>query len=312
MKNSLWTEAYRPTTLDGYVFSDSTQKTQIEQWIKNQDVPNILFSGSPGTGKTTISKILCNELQIDPYDVLFINASRENSVDDMRNKITSFVSTIPYGIMRIVILDEADYLSINAQSILRGLMEQFSTSRFFLTCNYPNRVIPAIHSRCQTIAINKLQLDEFTVRMAEILVTENIEFELDVLDDYVRGCWPDLRKTINICQQNSINGKLCRPDSSNNSNSRDYRIDAIELFKTGKIREARALICSQIRPEDLEEFFVWLYNNIDLFGSNNNQKDSAILIIRRGMVQIPVACDAEILVAAILIELSQINKEEKE
>jgi replication factor C small subunit len=303
--NSLWVERYRPETLDGYVFIDPHQKAQIERWIDQKDIPHILFSGGPGTGKTTLAKILVHELGIDPYDYMYVNASLENNVDNMRNKITSFVSTMPFGDKKIVLLDEADYLTQYAQAPLRVILEQYSmSSRFILTCNYPNRIIPPIHSRMQEIPINKLDMNEFTVRVAEILVAEKVEFEVDVLDDYVRGCWPDLRKCINNCQLNSLAWKLIKPDHTDAS--RDYRIDAVELFKNGKFREARTLICSQLRAEELEEFFTWLYNNLDFWGTTNQQKDAAILVLRKGMVQIPVTADPEILVAAALVELGQI------
>ena len=307
MINSLWCEKYRPSTLEGYVFSDPQQKEQLQGWAAQKDIPHLLFSGSPGTGKTTAAKILVNELDIDPYDLLFINASRENSVDDMRNRITSFVSTMPFGKMRVVILDECDYLSPNAQGALRGVMEQYSSSsRFILTCNYPTRIIPAIHSRTQSIEIHKLELNEFTAKMAEILISENVQFELDVLDDYVRGSYPDMRKSINNCQQHSINGILQAPIGSV-AGSADYLIEAVAMFKANNFRGARELICKQIRAEELEEFFRFLYDNLDLWGETPAQKDAAILVIRKGLVQIPMVADPEILCAAVLVELSQIS-----
>ena len=154
MTTTIWAEKHRPNSLAGYVFSNPQQASQIKQWVSSKEVPHILLTGGPGCGKTTLAKILVNELNIDPYDLLFLNASRQNSVDDMRNQITTFVSIAPYGEtrMKIVILDEADYLTPNSQAILRGLMEQYASgSRFFLTANYSNSIIPAIHSRVQTI-----------------------------------------------------------------------------------------------------------------------------------------------------------------
>jgi len=306
IENSLWVEKYRPKTLSEYVFSNAQQKLQIEKWVKDQDIPHILASGPAGTGKSTIAYVLINELNIDPYDVLWINASRERNIDTMRDRITSFVSTIPFGKMRIVVLDEADGLNqLYAQPALRGIMEQYSsTSRFILTCNYPHKILPAIHSRTQSLKINKMDVTEFTVKIAEILMNENVEFELDVLDDYVKKYWPDMRKAIGTCQLNSINNKLIADDDSS-TNTKDYKIDAIELFKAGKIREARQLICNQIRVEELEDFFRFLYDNLDLFGTTDQEKDSAILKIRKGLVQIPLVADAEILISAVLIELFQ-------
>ena len=146
----LWTETYRPNTVDDYVFRDEAQREQVRAWIAAGSIPHLLFSGAPGVGKTTLAKILINQLGIDDYDVLEINASRENSVDTIRDKITGFVQTMPFGAFKVVLLDEADYISPNGQAALRGVMEMYhETARFILTCNYPNKVIPALHSRCQ-------------------------------------------------------------------------------------------------------------------------------------------------------------------
>ena len=147
--DTLWVEKYRPNTLEGYVFRDENQKAQVEQWIKSKTIPHLLFSGAPGVGKTTLAKILLHTLDIIGTDILEINASRENSVDVIRDKITNFVQTMPFGEFKVVLLDEADYISPNGQAALRGVMEMYHQSaRFILTCNYPNRVIPALHSRC--------------------------------------------------------------------------------------------------------------------------------------------------------------------
>ena len=176
----LWVEKYRPKTIDGYVFRDDAQKQQVKNWIKEKTIPHLLFSGNAGIGKTTLAKLLFNELEINEYDILEINASRTNSVDDVRDRIVNFVQMIPFGDFKVVLLDEADYLSPNAQAALRGVMEEYhTTSRFILTCNYPNRIIPAIHSRCQGFHIAKIDQTEFTARVAEILITEEVKPDLD-------------------------------------------------------------------------------------------------------------------------------------
>ena len=210
----LWTEKYRPSTLTDYVFRDDAQRKQVQGWVDAKTIPHLLFSGAPGTGKTTLAKVLINMLDIDEYDVLEINASRENSVENVRDKITNFVQTMPFGEFKVVLLDEADYISPNGQAALRGVMETYaSSSRFILTCNYPNKVIPALHSRCQGFHIEKIDHTEFTARVATVCVTEGVDVDIDTLDSYVKATYPDLRKCLNLCQMNTIDGKLQPPAS---------------------------------------------------------------------------------------------------
>lgn len=301
----LWVEKYRPNTVDGYVFRDDHQRKQIATWIKDKSIPHLLLSGSAGIGKTTLAKILVHELGIEDYDVLEINASRTNSVDDVRDKITNFVQMIPFGPFKVVLLDEADYLSPNAQAALRGVMEEYhSTARFILTCNYPNRIIPALHSRCQGFHVERTDITEFTARVATILVTEGVDFDLDTLDLYVKVAYPDLRKCINLVQQNVQEDKLAPPNKGD-SGEADWKFDMVALFSAGKINEGRKLLCGKIRAEEMEEVYRWLYDNLGIFGDEKSQ-DSAIIIIKQGLVDHVVCADAEINLAATLVKLARL------
>jgi replication factor C small subunit len=304
----LWTEKYRPTDIQSYVFRDGKQKQQVAGWVSEGALPHLLFSGAPGTGKTTLAKVLLQELEVDNMDILEINASNENNVDTIRNKITNFSSTMPFGDLKYVLLDEADYITPNGQAALRGVMEMYHTScRFILTCNYPQRIIPALHSRCQGFHIEKLDVTEFTARIAQICIDEGVEVDLDTLDTYVQASYPDLRKSINLVQQNVVEGVLQKPQVGDQAQS-DWMLSAIELFKAGNYKEARTMICSQARPEEYDDIYKFMYRNLDLWGTTDIQQDQAIVIIRNGMAKSSLCADPEINLAATLIEL-QLNSQ---
>jgi len=302
----LWVEKWRPKTLDGYVFQDESMERQVKQWVKDKSIPHLLFAGTAGIGKTTLAKILINEVGVTKIDVLELNASRTNSVDDVRDTITRFCQHYPFGPFKVVLLDEADFLSQSAQAALRGVMEEYhSFARFILTCNLSNKILPAIHSRCQTIFINRLDQTEFTARAAEILINEGVTPDLKVLDTYVRISYPDLRKCINTLQQNVHDNSLIAPNESTATVENDWRLDMVELFREKKFHEARSLICKSIRPEEISDVYTWLYQNIELFGTPD-QQDSAIICIKQGLVDHSLVVDPEINLAATLVKLSRL------
>jgi replication factor C small subunit len=300
----LWVEKYRPSSIAEYVFKDDAQRAQVQNWIDDQGIPHLLFSGSPGTGKTTLAKVLIEELSVEKADVLYINASRDNGVEMIRKKITAFSETMPWGNFKVVLLDEADHISPEGQAALRGVMEQYHASvRFILTCNYPNMIIPALHSRCQGFHIEQLDQTEFTARIAEILIGESCTFDLETIDAMVRANYPDLRKTINTVQMSVVDNQLQQPQDE--GSSAEWRIGMVDLFKAKKIVDARKLIINKARADEYNDIYTWLYRNLDLYTDNNDQYDECVLAIRNGLVKHTQVADVEINLSATMIEISR-------
>ena len=305
----LWVEKYRPKTLKEYVVRDEAQRQQIQSWINDKAIPHLLLSGAPGVGKTTLAKVLFNELEVSGYDILEINASRENSVDTVREKINNFVQIMPFGDYKYVLLDEADYMSPNGQAALRGVMETYHTSaRFIITCNYPNRIIPALHSRCQGFHMEVIDKTEFTARVAEILISEQTEQDIETLDTYVKATYPDLRKCINVCQMNSQTGELKQPQNGDTTDG-DVEVTYVALFQNGDIKKAREYIIEHADTEQYEKVYRKMYENLFWFGEEDLKQARALLAIRQGLVNHAIVVDPEINLAATMIELEQIRSQ---
>ena len=301
MSHSLWVEKYRPKDLSTYVGNEHL-KEKVKVYLESEDVPHLLLYGKAGTGKTTLAKIVVNNIDCD---YMYINASDENKVDDVRNKIKTFASSVGFKSLKVIILDECDYLTPNAQAALRNLMETFSKHcRFILTCNYVERIIDPIQSRCQSYKVVPPSKKEVAQQMVNILTQENCTFELDDIALIVNAGYPDIRRVINSAQRQIIDGKLTIDTSSVIQNN--YKLQLLEMLSNGsKLNDIRKLIADN-SISDYSELFRLLYDEVDNYG--NGKQAECIMNIAEAQFQDVNVVDKEINFMSLIIRIMRILK----
>ena len=301
--NSLWVEKYRPSKLQEYVGNEHL-KQKVSDYLQSGDIPHLLFFGKAGTGKTTLAKLIVNSINCDH---IIINASDENNVDTVRNKVKGFASTVGFKDLKVIILDEFDYMTPNAQAILRNLMETFSKHcRFILTCNYVEKVIDPIQSRCQTFQIVPPTKKDVAVQISKILGGEGVKFEPKDLVPIIDAGYPDIRKIINTCQLNSIKGVL-KVDVQNLLEN-DYKMKILDILKSKDDLRNRYMKLRQTlidsRVTDFTELFTLLYDKVDEFAPNNTA--NVIIALSQGQTNHFHSIDKEIAMAGCLIEINSL------
>jgi len=304
--NSLWVEKYRPIKLDDYVGNEHL-KEKVSGYIESEDVPHLLLFGRAGTGKTTLAKLIVKSIECD---YMIINASDENNVDTVRNKVKNFASSQGFKKYKIIILDEFDYMTPNAQAILRNLMETFSKHcRFILTCNYVEKIIDPIQSRCQTFQIVPPSKKEVAVQLDKILKSEDIKYDVKDLVPIIDSSYPDIRKVINTCQLNSVKGVLKL--SKNDLLDSDFKTKILDILKLSddsrnKYMKIRQTVADS-KVQDFTEMYSLLYDKVDEYASG--KVSGVILVLAEGQHRDALAVDKEIpFMATILNILSTINK----
>lgn len=310
IKSTSWVFKHQPKSLKDYIFQNPTQATKFTEMIELQNIPgHMLFSGVQGTGKTTLADILIRSMPIDmDYDVKRINASDENSVDDMRTKIKGFIQTFAYGSFKVVLLDEADRLSQAAQMILRGMMDEYhDCARFILTCNYDHKIIPSIKSRCMSYHFKAPDHTDVALYVAGILKKEKVKASIDVIDKYVAVNYPDIRKVVQTVQQHVVDDVLTDPRDVDDTS--DFKLALLEAIVAGKWKVGRQLVCSAAMGEsEWDDMYVFLYKNLNKCTTwNDSQKDSAVVFIADYMDKHTRVADPEINAAALFIQLSMVK-----
>lgn len=307
-RDFLWTEKFRPKTLEEYVFHDAQQRAAFTKMIKEKTIPHLLLSGVQGSGKTTIAQILTHNMDIDDTDVLVINASDERGIDTFRDQVKNFAGSMSMGAFKIVHLEEADMLTPQAQAALKRFMEEVhETVRFILTCNHENKIIPPIKSRCQHFHFRAGDKNDIAEYLIRILSAEKIKFDLDLLDKYVAQGYPDIRKIVNNLQQNSIGGVLMTPESAGAVG--DYKFKLLDLLEANEWSEARSLLCNSVPNNEWEDVYKFLYDNISRVPQFANSKDKweeAILVIAEYLYKNSFVSDQEINMAACMIRIGQL------
>ena len=303
-EHTLWVEKYRPVNLDTYI-GNAQLKSKVEVYLESGDLPHLLFYGRAGTGKTTLAKLLVKNIECD---YIYINASDENNVDTVRTKVKNFASTMGFKDMKIIILDECDYITPNAQAALRNLMETFSKHcRFILTCNYVERIIDPIQSRCQSFQIIPPSKQEVASHLYNILHGEGVDFQIDDIKVLVNSGYPDIRRVINSSQRNVVNGKLKLDTSSILQN--DYKLKLLKILNTQNkktaFKDIRQLLADN-KITDFADLFRLLYDEVDDWGKGHVAE--CILIISRYELSDSQVVDKEINAMAMIIELLGVIK----
>jgi DNA polymerase III delta prime subunit len=299
--HTIWNEKYRPNTLDTYV-GNGIIKSTFQQYIDTNDVPHLLLYGDAGSGKTTLAKIVANTIAKDNY--IYINASDENSVDTVRDKIKQFASSIGFGGLKLIILDESDYLTPNAQAALRNVIETFSkTTRFILTCNYIDKIIDPIQSRCQIFNIVPPSKKEVAQHIVKILEDESVKYEKDNLVTIINQSYPDIRRVINTTQRCVIGGVLKLDEST--LVEHNYLSSILDVLKSNKNKKEKFDGIRQLLADnhvrDFNQLFRYLYDNVDTF--SNGFVSTIILIIAESQYKDSFVVDHEINAMAMFIQI---------